>query len=46
VRANFAVVPLATDGSGNLSVNAFVANNGRVHLIVDVAGYFQNPPAF
>ncbi|HVR98404.1 MAG TPA: hypothetical protein VMW27_17455 [Thermoanaerobaculia bacterium] len=46
VRANFAVVPLATDGSGTLSVNAFVSNNGSTHLIVDIAGYFQNPPVF
>lgn len=45
-RANFTLVPLATDGSGTLAASAFVSNNGSVHIIVDVAGYFQAPPVF
>lgn len=43
-RANFTLVPLATDGSGTIAASAFVSNNGSVHIIVDVAGYFQAPP--
>ncbi len=45
-RANFSLVPLATDGSGTVAASAFVSNNGSVHIIVDIAGYFQAPPVF
>jgi hypothetical protein len=41
VRANNAILRLAADGSGRLSVRAFVADGGAVHLILDVAGYFR-----
>jgi hypothetical protein len=40
VRANNAVVPLATDGTGTLAVFPFVLGDGVVDLIVDVSGYF------
>jgi glucose/arabinose dehydrogenase len=40
-RANNAVTGLAADGSGNLTVAATVAGGGKVHLILDVVGYFQ-----
>jgi hypothetical protein len=38
-RANNAIVLLATDGTGGLA--ATNGSNGTVHLILDVAGYFQ-----
>jgi len=37
-RANNAVVRLASDGSGTIKVRS---GTGTVHVIVDVAGYFQ-----
>jgi Tol biopolymer transport system component len=40
-RANNAVLPLATNGAGTLGVRPFVLAGGTVHLIVDVAGYFE-----
>jgi hypothetical protein len=40
-RSNNAVLPLAVNGSGGLTAEAFVAGNGGVHLIIDVNGYFQ-----
>jgi PKD repeat protein len=40
-RANNAIIPLASDGSGTLSSLAFVVGGGTVHLIVDVNGYFE-----
>lgn len=43
VRANSAILPLATDGSGTLSAVSSVAGNGSVHLILDVSGYFLPP---
>jgi archaellum component FlaF (FlaF/FlaG flagellin family) len=39
VRANNAVVPLATDRSGGL--NVLNASTGASHVILDVNGYFQ-----
>ena len=39
--ANGAIVPLSTNLSGDLSVRPFVWNNGNVHLILDVTGYFM-----
>jgi hypothetical protein len=41
VRANNGVVQLATDGSGTVSFRPFVAGGGSVHVILDVAGYFE-----
>ncbi len=38
-RANNAVVPLSTDGTGGVS--ATNRSSGSVHLIVDVTGYFE-----
>jgi hypothetical protein len=38
-RANNAVVPLATDGSGTINVKNGSA--GAVHFVLDVNGYFQ-----
>jgi hypothetical protein len=40
-RANNAVVLLATDGTGSVSVTN--ASMGDVHVILDVSGYFQEP---
>jgi hypothetical protein len=40
-RANNAVLPLAADGSGALTGQALVVGAGTVHVILDVAGYFE-----
>ncbi len=40
-RANNAILMLATNGTGLLSAQGFLADGGTVHLVVDVAGYFQ-----
>ena len=40
-RANNAVLGLATDGFGDVAINPILDNNGQVHLIIDVNGYFQ-----
>ncbi|MEP7008859.1 MAG: hypothetical protein ABJC13_00900 [Acidobacteriota bacterium] len=40
-RTNNALVQLATDGSGSYAASAFVLGSGTVHVIVDVAGYFE-----
>lgn len=40
-RANNALLPLASDGSGVLRAVAFVSDGGSVHLILDVNGYFE-----
>jgi hypothetical protein len=40
-RANNAVVRLSTDGEGRVGVYATVGNSGVVHLILDVAGYYE-----
>lgn len=40
-RANSAILGLASDASGTLAANAFLLAGGKVHLIVDVSGYFQ-----
>jgi len=40
-RANNAVVPLARNGSGTLSLWAALLNNTSVQVIVDVSGYFE-----
>lgn len=41
VRANSAILRLATDGSGRLGVRAFLVDGGAVHLVLDVTGYFK-----
>jgi hypothetical protein len=38
-RTNNAIVPLAPDGT--LALQAFVAAGGTVHVVVDVAGYYE-----
>lgn len=43
-RANNAMATLATDGSGELSAKAFLADSGSVHLIIDVTGYLAGDP--
>lgn len=39
-RANNAVLPLATDGTGSLSIFVATAGAGSAHVVVDVSGYF------
>ena len=39
--ANGAIVPLGTDGSAQLSVQAGMGAPGATNLILDVTGYFQ-----
>ena len=41
VRANNAVLQLATDGSGTLALQSFLMAGGSVDVIIDVDGYFQ-----
>lgn len=41
VRANNAILGLATDGSGSIRAVPAVAGGGQVHLILDVSGYFE-----
>ncbi|HYU36170.1 MAG TPA: FG-GAP repeat protein [Thermoanaerobaculia bacterium] len=36
-----AIVLLAIDGTGTLKVKPLVANNGYIHLVIDLAGYFE-----
>lgn len=43
IRANSAILPLSTDGTGTLAAYSSVAGNGSVHLILDVSGYFLPP---
>jgi hypothetical protein len=40
-RANNAVLRLAASAEGTLKVLPVVANGGTVHVILDVAGYFE-----
>jgi len=40
-RANNAVLPLATDGTGGLAVVPSFSGSGTVQLIIDVNGYFN-----
>jgi Tol biopolymer transport system component len=40
-RANNALLPLALDGTGTLSLTPSVAGGGTVHVLVDVSGYFE-----
>ncbi|HEX7182114.1 MAG TPA: hypothetical protein VF756_09750 [Thermoanaerobaculia bacterium] len=39
-RANSAILPLATDGTGSLSIFVSIGGAGSAHVIVDVSGYF------
>src|SRR5436305_4112874 len=39
-RANNAILQLATDGTGGLSAQSFLADGGTVQLVLDVNGYF------
>ncbi len=41
VRTNNAVLALATDASGTLAAQAFLAGGGQVDLIVDINGFFR-----
>ncbi|MFL6293545.1 MAG: PKD domain-containing protein [Thermoanaerobaculia bacterium] len=44
VVANNAILPLSTDGLGNLSILALMQDDGSsVHVLVDVVGYFAAP---
>lgn len=43
-RAYSAILPLSLDGRGNLIVRVGMPADGRVHVIVDVFGYFQGEP--
>lgn len=40
-RASSAILPLALNGTGTLSLNPSVAGGGTVHLILDVSGWFE-----
>lgn len=40
-RANNAVLPLASNGSGTLDARATMAAGATVHLVLDVSGYFE-----
>lgn len=40
-RANSAILPLALDGTGTLSLTAVVNGGGTVDATVDVSGYFE-----
>jgi hypothetical protein len=40
-RANLAILPLASQGSGTVTVFPLVLGSGSVHLILDVTGYFK-----
>jgi serine protease len=39
--ANGAIVPLGTTVGSDLATRPFVTNNGTVHVIIDITGYFQ-----
>lgn len=41
IRANNAVLSLATDGLGDVAAQSFLADGGTVHLILDVTGWFE-----
>jgi Tol biopolymer transport system component len=40
-RADNAIALLATDGLGDLGIQAFVVGNGSVHVVFDVVGWFE-----
>jgi hypothetical protein len=41
IRANNAILPLSTDGIGDIAAESFILGGGTVHLLIDVNGYFQ-----
>jgi hypothetical protein len=41
VRANNGILLLATNGAGTLAAQSFLVDGGTVHLILDVAGWFE-----
>lgn len=43
-QMNNAVVPLATDGAGDIAAWISMEGGGTAHLIIDVTGYFQSTP--
>ena len=40
-RSNNAIVRLSTNGDGTIAITPYVAGGGTVHVILDVAGYFE-----
>jgi len=44
LRSNNAIIALAEDGTGTLALRTAVAGNGTVHVVLDVAGYFEQGP--
>ncbi len=40
-RSNNAILALAVDGDGDLTISPFVLGNGTVHAMLDVSGYFE-----
>ncbi|HYG61037.1 MAG TPA: hypothetical protein VEL74_00525, partial [Thermoanaerobaculia bacterium] len=40
-RASFAILPLAANADGSLKVVPSVTGGGTVHVLIDVAGYFE-----
>lgn len=43
-RASFAILPLATDGTGTLGLSLLVVGGGTAHVVLDVSGYFLPTP--
>ncbi|HEX5719845.1 MAG TPA: hypothetical protein VF179_27065 [Thermoanaerobaculia bacterium] len=41
VRASSAILPLALNGTGTLSLDPSVAGGGTVHMVLDVSGWFE-----
>lgn len=40
-RANNAILPLSANGDGRLALRPFLVDEGAVHVILDVSGYFE-----
>jgi uncharacterized repeat protein (TIGR01451 family) len=40
-RGQFFITPLSLDAAGELTIEASVAGNGTVHVLIDVMGYFE-----
>ena len=40
-KAQFFIVPLSLDAAGEMGIQASVAGNGTVHVLIDVMGYFE-----
>lgn len=41
IRANNGILSLATNGAGTLAAQSFLVDGGTVHLLLDVAGWFE-----